>query len=59
MEKVGWQEWRLLYRVAIRCTRNRSPRGQSKVFLVLQYGQGAIFSTSFPSPVDPTTRIPR
>jgi len=47
-----------LYRVAIFCTRNGSPRGQFTLFLRLQYGQTAMRSTSFPSPVDPTTRIP-
>jgi hypothetical protein len=56
----GWQgNWRNFYRVAILCTRNGSPRGQVTLFFTLQYGQTAFRATSFPSPVDPTTRIPR
>jgi hypothetical protein len=47
------------YFVAILCTRNGSPRGHFTLFLVLQYGQTALRSISFASPVDPTTRMPR
>src|SRR5208283_1096096 len=43
----------------MRCTLNLSPFGHITLFLVLQYGQMDTRSTSFPSPVDPTTRIPR
>jgi len=56
-EEVG--NWPGAYLVAIRCTRNGSPRGQLTRFFALQYGQTAIRSTSLASPVDPTTRIPR
>jgi hypothetical protein len=56
----GWHgNWRNSYRVAILCTRNGSPRGQVTLFFTLQYGQMAFRRTSFPSPVDPTIRIPR
>src|SRR5208283_5444616 len=47
------------HRVAILCTRNGSPRGHFTLFLVLQYGHTQMCSTSFPSPMDPTMRIPR
>ncbi len=48
-----------LYLVAIRCTRNGSPRGQLTLFSALQYGQIAIRRTALFSPVEPTTLIPR